>query len=185
MARKPDRALEALRATRTGDLNNELRSQRLLLEARALSDIGRPGVALEVIANLQGREAERLRADILWAAKRWREAGEQIEKMYGERWREFAPLTDAERPDILRAAIGFVLGEDMKSMLWMVQSPAPKYFDWLLNRADHVSAYRYHKRVLQLLQAEEPQILPRGVVLKKSRMRGGYSRPNPLLVLVI
>jgi tetratricopeptide (TPR) repeat protein len=112
MARKPDRALEALRSTRTGDLNNELRSQRLLLEARALSDTGRPGVALEVIANVQGREAERLRADILWSAKRWREAGEQIEKMLGERWREFAPLTDAERPDILRGAVGFVLGDD-------------------------------------------------------------------------
>jgi hypothetical protein len=54
----------------------------------------------------------RLRADILWAGKRWREAAEQIELLYGERWREFEPLSDTERPDILRAAIGFALGED-------------------------------------------------------------------------
>jgi tetratricopeptide (TPR) repeat protein len=112
MARKPDRALTAIRSTRSGDLNNELRNQRLLLEARALSDTGRHDVALEVITNMQGREVDRLRSDILWPARRWREASEQLEKLYGDRWREFAPLTDAERPDILRAAIGYVLGDD-------------------------------------------------------------------------
>ena len=54
----------------------------------------------------------RLRADVLWKARRWREAGEQIEKFYGERWRDFTPLTDAERADVMRAAIGYALAED-------------------------------------------------------------------------
>ena len=54
MDRKPDRALAALRATRIADLNNDLRNQRLLLEARALSEIGRHDVALEVVANIAG-----------------------------------------------------------------------------------------------------------------------------------
>ena len=69
MNRKPDRALATLRATRTADLSNDLRNQRLLLEARALSDLGRHDLALEVIANIDGREAIRLRSDILWAAR--------------------------------------------------------------------------------------------------------------------
>jgi hypothetical protein len=112
LAHKPDHALEALRASRSGDLNNDLRHQRLLLEARALSETGRPDVALEVVANLEGREADRMRADVLWRGRRWREAAEQIEKLYGERWRDFAPLSDAERPDILRAAVGFALAQD-------------------------------------------------------------------------
>jgi tetratricopeptide (TPR) repeat protein len=112
MNRKPDRALATLRATRTADLSNELRNQRLLIEARALSDVGRYDVALEVIANIQGREAVRLRSDILWAGRRWSEAAEQIEVLYGARWQDFEPLTDIERRDILRAAIGFALGED-------------------------------------------------------------------------
>src|SRR6202162_4707650 len=47
MNRKPDRALAALRATRMAELSNELRSQRLLVNARALSDIGRHELALE------------------------------------------------------------------------------------------------------------------------------------------
>src|SRR5262249_8788395 len=79
MDRKPDRALATLLATRTAELNNELRNQRLLLEARALSETGRHDVALEVVANIPGREAIRLRSDIYWAAKRWNKAAEQIE----------------------------------------------------------------------------------------------------------
>jgi len=65
-----------------------------------------------VIANIPGREKIRLRADILWASKRWREAAEEIELLYGDRWREFEPLAADERRDVLRAGIGFVLGED-------------------------------------------------------------------------
>lgn len=112
MNRRPERALATLQSTRSGDLANELRDQRLLLEARALSDIGRHELALELIVNIKGPEAVRLRSDILWAAKRWREAAEQIELLHGERWREFAPLSDAERSDILRAAIGYTLGDE-------------------------------------------------------------------------
>jgi tetratricopeptide (TPR) repeat protein len=113
MDRKPDRALAALRATRSGELSNELRNQRLMLEARALSETGRHDVALEVVANVPGPEAIRLRADIQWAAKRWVQAAEQIELLYGERWREFEPLEDKERLDILRAAVGYALGDDL------------------------------------------------------------------------
>jgi len=112
MNRKADRALAALRGSRTSDLSDELRNQRLLLEGRALSDIGRHDLALEVIANVDGREAIRLRSDIYWAAQRWREAAEQIELMYGERWKDWQPLNEIERADILRAAIGYALAED-------------------------------------------------------------------------
>jgi tetratricopeptide (TPR) repeat protein len=126
IARKPDRTIQALRASRTGDLPNELRNQRLMIEARAQSDTGRPELALEVIANLQGREAERLRADILWKARRWREAGEQIEKIYGDRWREFGPLAEPERADILRAAVAYALADDTIGLDRFRSKYAPK-----------------------------------------------------------
>ncbi|TMJ04363.1 MAG: tetratricopeptide repeat protein [Alphaproteobacteria bacterium] len=112
MGRKPDRALQVLRTSRSGDLPTELRSQRLLIEARAQSDVGRPELALEVIANLQGAEVERLRADILWKARHWRDAAEQIEKLHGERWNQLTPLSEQERADVLRAAVGYALAED-------------------------------------------------------------------------
>lgn len=137
MARKPDRALGVLRGTRTSDISNELRSQRLLIEARALSDIGRPDVGLEVIANLGGREAMRLRSDILWAAKRWRESAEQIELLYADRWRDWQPLTEPERADFLRAAVGYAVAEDVigsarfreKYAAKMAESPDRRAFE--------------------------------------------------------
>lgn len=129
MNRKPDRALSVLQKTRVADLSNELREQRLLLEARAISDSGRHELALEVIANIKGREAIRLRSDILWAAKRWRNAAEQIELMYGNRWREFTPLTDNERADIMRAAIGYAMSEEQIGLLRLREKYAVKFAD--------------------------------------------------------
>ena len=137
MNKKADRALAVLRGTRTADVSDDLRSQRLLLEGRALSDTGRPDLALEVIANLDGREVTRLRADILWSAKRWNESAEQIELMYGDRYKDFAPLSDVEQQDILRAEIGYALSSDAlglarfreKYAAKMAQTPDAKVFE--------------------------------------------------------
>ncbi len=41
-----------------------------------------------------------------------RKSSEQIELLHAERWKEFAPLSDVERGDILRAAIGYALAGD-------------------------------------------------------------------------
>jgi tetratricopeptide (TPR) repeat protein len=109
---KPDRALAALRGSHVSGLADTLRNRRLMLEARALSELSRPDVALEIITNIAGPEAERLRADILWKARRWRPAAEQIERLLGNRWRDWQPLDALERNDVLRAAIGYTLGED-------------------------------------------------------------------------
>ncbi|TPQ40788.1 hypothetical protein C2U70_04185 [Bradyrhizobium guangdongense] len=110
--RKPDMAISALRASRISDLSGELRQQRLLLEARAQSDVGRHDLALDIVSNVAGREAIRLRSDIFWAARRWRESAEQIELYYGERYRDFKPLNAVEKSDVIRAAVGFALADD-------------------------------------------------------------------------
>ena len=110
--RKPDRAIAALRLTRISDLSGELRQQRLLLEGRAQSDVGRHDLALDIISNLTGREAIRLRSDIYWASRQWREASEQIELYYGERWRDFKPLNANEKSDVIRAVVGYSLAGD-------------------------------------------------------------------------
>ncbi|CCD91770.1 conserved exported hypothetical protein [Bradyrhizobium sp. ORS 375] len=123
--RKPDRALEALRTTRIADLSGELRQQRLLLEARANSDIGRHDLGLDIITNVAGREAIRLRSDIYWASRRWREASEQIELYYGDRWRDFRPLNPAERGDILRAVVGYALADDAIGLARFREKYAP------------------------------------------------------------
>jgi tetratricopeptide (TPR) repeat protein len=110
--RRPDMAISALRASRISDLSGELRQQRLLLEARAQSDVGRHDLALDIVSNVSGREVLRLRSDIFWAARRWRESAEQIELYYGERFRDFKPLNAVEKSDVIRAAVGYALADD-------------------------------------------------------------------------
>jgi tetratricopeptide (TPR) repeat protein len=123
--RKPDRAIAALRTTRIADLSGELRQQRLLLEARALSDVGRHGLALDIISNISGREAIRLRSDIYWASRRWREASEQIELYYADRWRDFRPLNPVEKGDVIRAVVGYALAEDAIGLARFREKYAP------------------------------------------------------------
>jgi tetratricopeptide (TPR) repeat protein len=125
MNRKPERAITALRSTRIADLAGELRQQRLLLEARAQSDIGRRDLALDIISNVGGREAIRLRSDIHWAARRWREASEQIELYLGERYRDFKPLETSEKSDVVRAIIGYALAEDSLGLARFREKFAP------------------------------------------------------------
>jgi Pyruvate/2-oxoacid:ferredoxin oxidoreductase gamma subunit len=112
MNHKPAKAQAVLRATRTADLSNEIRVPRLMIEARALSDLGRHDFALEVVAGLEGRESLRLRSDIYWASRNWQKAAEHIELLYGDRWKSFEPLSDAERADMLRVGVGYALAED-------------------------------------------------------------------------
>ena len=123
--RKPDRAISALRATRIADLSGELRQQRLLLEARAQSDVGRHDLALDIISNISGREAIRLRSDIYWASRQWRESAEQIELYYGDRWRDFKPVNSAEKSDIIRAVVGYALAEDTIGLARFREKYAP------------------------------------------------------------
>ncbi len=123
--RKPDRAISALRTTRIADLSGELRQQRLLLEARAQSDVGRHDLALDIISNIGGREAIRLRSDIYWAARRWREASEQIELYYADRWRDFKPLNPVEKGDVIRAVVGYALAEDAIGLARFREKYAP------------------------------------------------------------
>lgn len=126
MNRKPERAIAALRTTRIADLAGELRQQRLLLEARAQTDIGRHDLALDIISNIGGREAIRLRSDIYWAARRWRESAEQIELLYGDRWRDFPPLSAIEKSDVIRAAVGYSLAEDAIGLVRFREKYNPK-----------------------------------------------------------
>lgn len=116
MEGEPLKALKVLQNTRLPELPGQIRDARLLLEARALSDLSRTDLALELLDGNSSPEAAHLRGDILWGARRWREAGEAHEALLGTRWRDSGPLTDPERNDVMRAAIGYALAEDPLSL---------------------------------------------------------------------
>lgn len=106
---KPMRALQVLDATNLPELPGELTRARALVRARALSDLTRTDLALETIEGETGSDIERLRADIYWGARRWREAGESHEALLGDAWRAGRPLDEQARADAIRAAIAYDL----------------------------------------------------------------------------
>lgn len=106
---RPEEALRALEATRVARLPEDLVRDRRLLQARALSDLGRTDHALELVANDDGADVERLRAEIAWEARNWADAGRRAEALVGDRWRDPEPLDAREAHDVLRAAIAYAL----------------------------------------------------------------------------
>ncbi len=92
MDRKPAAAAQALRSTRLPELPYHIKRARSLLEARALSDLSRTDLALDIVKAEQGPDVDRLTADIQWQGRRWRAAGETYERILGERWKEAARI---------------------------------------------------------------------------------------------
>jgi hypothetical protein len=109
MDNKPAAALAALHGTRLPELPLPIRRARMLLEARALSDVSRTDLAIEVLQGESGAEIDRLRADIYWTGRRWREAGEAHEELAGTRWQGPEPLPERTRLDVMRAAVAYSL----------------------------------------------------------------------------
>ncbi|MDP3255935.1 hypothetical protein, partial [Bosea sp. (in: a-proteobacteria)] len=113
---KPAEAVRALSTTRLVELPADVKRARLLLEAKALSDLSRTDQALDLLEVERGPEIDRLRADIYWTGRRWREAGESHERILGESWRGEKPLSDSQRADVMRAAISYVMAEEGLSL---------------------------------------------------------------------
>ncbi len=113
---KPAEAVRALNTTRLVELSADVKRARLLLEAKALSDLSRTDQALDLLESERGPEVDRLRADIFWTGRRWREAGEAHERMLDEAWRGEKPLGDSARSDVMRAAISYVMADEGLSL---------------------------------------------------------------------
>ncbi len=113
---KPAEALRALATTRLIELPSDVKRARLLLEAKALSDLSRTDLALDLLEAERGPEIDRLRADVYWTGRRWREAGEAHERILDEAWRGPAPLSDGARSDVMRAAISYVMANEGLSL---------------------------------------------------------------------
>lgn len=113
---KPAEAIQTLNRTRLVELPGDVQRARLLLEAKALSDLSRTDQALEMLEGEKGPEIDRLRADIYWTGRRWRDAGEAHERLLGESWRNETPLTDVERAEVMRTAISYVMADEALSL---------------------------------------------------------------------
>ncbi len=116
MDRKPELALQAIENSRTTLLPNALNAQRRVVEARALSDLGRYDQSLEVLAKDQSPDALDVRAEIAWKQQNWAEAAQALEKHLGDRWKSPGPLVGEDESRLIRAGIGYSLAHDEKAL---------------------------------------------------------------------
>jgi hypothetical protein len=108
--RRPAEALRVLAATRLPGIPETLERQRRVLEVRGLIDGGRDELALDMMRGMSGRDVELMRVDAHWRAKRYVQASEMLEALYAPQGN--ASLNQPARMNVIRAAVGFVLGRD-------------------------------------------------------------------------
>ena len=83
MDHEPNQAMTALDIDVGRDLPADLTRQRQQLRARVLLEQNRPSDALQLIANDDSRDADRLRADIYWRTRDWGNAAKTLERLAG------------------------------------------------------------------------------------------------------
>ncbi|OLF74054.1 hypothetical protein AWH62_07895 [Maricaulis sp. W15] len=137
MDRRYEDALNTIRRSRIAGLPEELVDERYLLEARALSELGRSDQALELIASDRSDAANRLRADVAWNERDWGNAGRRLEGILDTRFNDPSPLVPTEEDDLLRAAIAYSLARDATSAVRLGER-----YGEAMAETDHAAAFR-------------------------------------------
>ena len=136
--RKPQDAMRVLNATRVPGLPDGLARQRRILEARAMVDGGRDQLALDLLRDVTGRDADLLRIDAHWKSRRYAQASEMIEGLYDGAGAATA-LSQPARMNVIKAAVGYVLANDTMGLARLrnkfadrlVTSPEWPMFDYV------------------------------------------------------
>lgn len=125
MDRQPEAALQAIWSSRTTLLPTALNTERRALEARALAGLGRFEHALEVLGSDASPEARDVRAEVLWKQEKWADAASLYEARLGERFKNPAALSPDEEARLIRAGVGYSLGEDAGALARLARNYRP------------------------------------------------------------
>ena len=116
MNRQPEAALDALNSSRSTLLPSDLQVRRRVVQAQALSAMGRYDDALEILENDKSPDAMAVRAEAAWGKHDWPTAGRLLEMALGKRYQSPAPLSEPEQDQLLRTAIAYSLAGDDGSL---------------------------------------------------------------------
>lgn len=79
--RQPQKALQVLQDTNSGQLTRELQASRRRLQARALTELNRSDEAIVLLGADMSPESKQLRAEIYWRSQNWSAAANAIAEM--------------------------------------------------------------------------------------------------------
>lgn len=108
----PDKALSTLSAAPAADAA-AVNDERVLLRARAMSQLNRPDDAIAALAASNSTDALKLKADVLWRARKWKEAAVTLQGMLPAADKG---LTEADAQLVINTAVGYKLAGDTASL---------------------------------------------------------------------
>jgi hypothetical protein len=111
---KPKQALMALQETEGDTFTPRIHEERLLLKARAQSQLGLASDAIATLSTLNSKTAQRLKADVLWRAQKWDEAAAATETLMPADATK--PLSDEEASYVMNAAVAWKLAGNVDKL---------------------------------------------------------------------
>jgi len=117
--REPRKALEVLELTGYGALPPELQLQRNHLAAMAYNDIGDWKTALDMLKDDYSDEAKKIRLDVFWDNKNWKNVVASAEDILASRKDITAPLSEAEAQTLIRLAVAYTFEGDSLQLQYL------------------------------------------------------------------
>lgn len=122
--RRPDAAIGALDESNASGLPVDLFDERMRLRARAVFDLSQPDEALALLRNDTSRDADLLRADILWRKQDWAAATGVFARLAAPLAAK-PQLTDSDATTVLNWAIAASMSENTAQVIAIRQAHAP------------------------------------------------------------
>jgi len=109
---KPQEALKALELSNVPGIPADLQGERMVMQAKALAELGRGNEALLLLAQDDSKEANLLRVDIAWRAQNWGQAAVALGKVIGPPPASGQPLDPNASQLVLNRAVALALAGD-------------------------------------------------------------------------
>ena len=110
---QPAQALAALQETEKPGISARAREERILLKARAQSQLGKTADAIATLSTLNSKNAQRLKADVLWRAQKWGDAATAIEALLPD---PAKPVSEEDAPYVVNAAVAWKIAGNMDKL---------------------------------------------------------------------
>jgi hypothetical protein len=103
---RPSQAEAALKETEKSGISGKAREERTLLRARAQSQLNQTADAINTLSTLNSKNAQKLKADVLWHAHKWGEAAGALEALLPDPTK---PVSDEDAAFVVNAAVAYKL----------------------------------------------------------------------------
>jgi tetratricopeptide (TPR) repeat protein len=159
--KQPEKAMLAIENTRQPGVPSQIAAERRLVEAKALLDLGNYEHAAELLEKDTSLEAAAVRAEIAWRQKDWALAATAFQIVLARGPDPDGELKDADRANVLRAAIAACLSDNDPSIARlkrvygqrMAASPDAAAFELVLSKPD-ASDYRLKDLARRLARSD-------------------------------